>query len=37
MREEIATVLEHADFRHVSLFRAVADERAFCLNLLEET
>ena len=37
MRAEIATVLEHADFRHVSLFRAVADERAFCLNLREET
>jgi hypothetical protein len=37
MRDEIVTVLEHADFQHVSLFRAVADERAFCLNLLEET
>jgi hypothetical protein len=36
VREAIVTVLGHADFRHVSLFRAVADEQRFCLNVVEQ-
>jgi hypothetical protein len=36
VREAIVAVLGHPDFRHVSLFRAVADEQRFCLNLVEQ-
>jgi hypothetical protein len=32
----ILAALEHADFRHVSLLRAAADEQRFCLNFLEQ-
>ena len=36
VREEIIAALEHADFHHVSVFRAVADEQGFSFNLVED-
>lgn len=36
IHDAIVSVLEHADFRHVSLLRAAADEQRFCLNFLEQ-
>jgi hypothetical protein len=37
VREEIIAALGHADFHHVSVFRAVADQQGFCLSLVEES